>query len=108
MPTPEMEEIISQLKRCEREVLIAIGGLKGSPNKNIRAETILKKLPAKDIRCGKKSLKSLTSSGLIWKYRQNNYAVSALGMKIAIFLKKEDIKKKNRDLSRIFMITNYS
>jgi hypothetical protein len=101
---PPFEEIVLNLDPCEKRVLRLLGSENISQSKNLRKETIKKKLPNRYGKSVDKAIDSLLSKGLMFPYRHKNYGLSSLGVKVAQSLVKEFNKDRYSDLSRIFMI----
>lgn len=80
------EEIINQLSPTEKQILYILGKLDISIKKNINENTIKKKLSDNHLKKFPKSLNNLKNSGLIVKYRNNNWGVSKKVVKLLILL----------------------
>lgn len=100
-----IEEIKSNLTKCERRIMRLFGQKEISQHKNIRKETIKNQLPNKYSKEIDNALKTLINQKrLIRLYRNNNYALNALGLKVAQSIKKDYFDEIYDDLSRILMI----
>ena len=98
------EEIINQLSPIEKQILYVLGKLKISVSKNINEDTIKKKLPSKYHKDFSKSLNNLKASGLIVKYRQNNWGVSKNGRKVIHLIVEQKREEHYQNLNRILLI----
>ncbi len=99
-----IEEIKSNLSECKRRIMY-LGKEDISPHKNIRKETIKKRFPRKYSKEIDNALTTLINQKrLIRLYRNNNYALNALGLKVAQSVKKDYFDEMYSDLSRIIMI----
>jgi len=101
----DADQIIEELQDIEKKVLLVLAKERISSNNNIRQETILKKLPDKDIQKGKKAINNLVKKGIIRKYRHKNYALDKIGVIIANKLKKSYQDESYKDIHILFMIT---
>lgn len=70
---------IADLSSAEMEILYVLGKMRISVNKNVREETIKKKLPDKYLNDFNNALSNLLKSGLLVKYRPHNYGLSQKG-----------------------------
>lgn len=95
---------ISSLSDTEREILRTVGKMHISVNKNVKEETIKKKLPDKYLKGFNKALSNLLKSGLLVRYRAHNYGVSKKGRIIANEIMKSKREKAYEGL-KILMYT---
>lgn len=101
----DIEEIKSNLTKCERRIMRLFGQKEISQHKNIRKETIKNRLPNKYSKDINKAIKSLINKKkLIRRYRNNNYALNSLCLKVAQSIKKDYFDEMYSDLSRILII----
>ncbi|RAP45762.1 MAG: hypothetical protein BZ134_00120 [Methanosphaera sp. SHI1033] len=93
-----------EFSEYEKKVLIILGGLNISKNRNVQRQTILKRVPNKIHKECNKAIEDLIRKGYIGYYRRpDNLMVSQKGRKVTHDLKDEDNKKKYGDL-RILLI----
>lgn len=100
------EEIINQLSPTEIQILYILGKLDISVKKNINEDTIKKKLPDNHLKKFPKSLNNLKKSGLIVRYRNNNWAVSKKGREVTHLIVKQKREKYYKNLSRILLFVD--
>jgi len=96
--------MIEELDEYEKRVLRLLGSLNVSQHKNIRKETIKKRLPNKYGKKIDRTLNKLRTKGLLFPYRPNNYGLSALGVIIAQKLVKDFRDQKYNDLKILMLI----
>ncbi len=100
----EVALMVKELNPYEKRILRLLGSLNISQHKNIRKETIKKKLPNKYGKKVDRTLDSLRTKGLLFPYRPNNYGLSALGVLVAQELVKEFREEKYNDLNILILI----
>ncbi|AUB58789.1 hypothetical protein BK008_11025 [Methanobacterium sp. MZ-A1] len=100
----EVALIIEELDEYEKRVLRLLGSLNISQHKNIRKETIKKRLPNKYGKKIDRTLDLLRNKGLLFPYRPNNYGLSTLGVIIAQKLVKEFRDQKYDDIKILMLI----
>ncbi len=100
------EHYILKLSDTEREILYVLGKMRISVNKNVREETIKKKLPDKYLKDFNSALSTLLKSGLIVKYRPHNYGLSQDG-RILVDKIVELKRSKIYDGLKILIYTDY-
>jgi len=88
----------------EIKVLEVLGNLNISNHKNIKENTIRKKLPSKYHKEFPDTIKSLRRKGLLKKYRKENYELTKEGSRIAHELADRLVKKLYSDLSKILLV----
>ncbi|MFQ6063279.1 MAG: winged helix-turn-helix transcriptional regulator [Methanosarcinales archaeon] len=76
------------------------GKLCASENKNVRYETLKKKIPKEYHKNLSKTIKELIAMGLLRKYRKKNYALTKEGRKLAHQLNEEVMRATYSNLSR--------
>lgn len=86
-----IKELIEKLTPIEKKILLECGKEHISVKKNIREETIKKKMPNKYLKDFNKSLKHLIAMGLVIVYRPHNYGLSKDGRTIS-----QKIKEKHQ------------
>ena len=88
-----INEIISDLNELEKRIMLILGKENISLNKNIRLETIKKKLKDHELRKADKAIDNLIAKGLIFRYRgKKNIGLSHPGLLVA-----KKIKQNHRD-----------
>lgn len=92
-----------ELTESEKKVLELLGKLHISQSKNVNKKTIRKKLPSKYHSELNDIIKSLHSKGLLRYYRNENYALTKEGKRIAEDFAKKLIKDIYSDL-RILLV----
>ena len=70
----------------EKRIMEVFGKLDISQNKNVKFETIQKKLKPKYHKNLKKNINKLITKGFIRLYRTNNYSLTDEGLRVAHFL----------------------
>ena len=90
--------IIDSLSNDEIYIMEILGGLSVSPNKNIRINTLTKRIHDKYTINLDKTLKKLKNKTLLGEYRPNNIRLSRKGMITAKILYKKKRKKLFPDL----------
>lgn len=98
-----IDNIIIDLNSYEKRVLRLLGNKNISVHKNIRLETIKEELPNKYGKHIDKAVKSLIAKGIVFPYRNKNYGLSPLGIKVSHQLKKEFRDERYGDL-RILLL----
>ena len=100
------EEIISSLTPVEISILSKCARMKTSVNKNFNKNTIKKKLKTEELPFFEKSFNNLIKSGIIVKYRKENYGISKKGRIIQNIILNNERKEKYSNLNRILIIIN--
>ena len=89
----EIWNIIKEFTPIEVKIMKIFGKLHASKNKNVRLETVQKRLLPKYRNHVNKVIKTLIAKGLVLPYRAKNYGLTKLGMKVAYELyEKEKIE----------------
>ncbi|MDO5810434.1 MAG: hypothetical protein Q4Q37_05010 [Methanobrevibacter sp.] len=80
---PSHNGIIEKLTPIEKKILLECGKMNISIKKNVREETIKKKMPDAYLKDFNKSIKNLIAMGLLVVYRPHNYGLSKEGRLIS-------------------------
>lgn len=75
----EILRCLDELDDAEKSILYAMGKMRITVNKNVREETIRKKLPDKYLINFDKALSNLIKRGIVVRYRPHNYGLSQKG-----------------------------
>lgn len=94
---------VKDLTTDQKKVLLILGKLGISEHKNVRKETIKKKLPRKYHQNFNDTLESLIRMGLIRQYRKENYALNPEGRILAQKIKEQYFNEMYNGL-RILLI----
>ncbi len=91
----EIENLIAEVSACEERILIIIGRINSSPNKNFHRRTVHKKASDEELPYVDSILENFLHRGLIRYYRPpDNFAATRLGFNVAQKLKEEKYKVK--------------
>jgi hypothetical protein len=94
-----INDIISEMTSCEKRIMIIIGGLNASPNKNFERQTVKKKASDEEMPHVDSAIKKFKNMELLSVYRApDNFAATLLGFNIAQRLKEEARNKKYNKL----------
>lgn len=80
---PSHYGVIEKLTPIEKKILLECGKMNISIKKNVREETIKKKMPDAYLKDFNKSIKHLVLLGLLVVYRPHNYGLSKEGRLIS-------------------------
>ena len=100
---PSLNELINALTPVEKKILLECGKMNISIKKNVREETIRKKMPDSYLKDFNKSLNKLLTKGLLVVYRPHNYGLSKEGRLVSKRIKESNQKNMYSNL-KILMI----
>lgn len=100
----DYNSIIESFNDDEIYMMEILGSLSVSPNKNIKINTLKKRVHGKYINNFDATLKSLLTKGLIGNYRNNNICMSREGMIVAKRLYKKKLRDSFRDMSFLLFL----
>jgi len=94
-----IDDIISEMTPWEKRIMVIIGGLNASPNKNFRRQTVKKKASDEEITYVDDAIKKFIQMELLSMYRApDNLATTKLGFKVAQRLVEERLKEKYKGM----------
>lgn len=102
---PSLNDLINSLTPIEKKILLECGKMNISIKKNVREETIKKKMPDSYLKDFNKALKNLLSMGLLVMYHPHNYGLSKEGRVISKRIKESHQKDLYSNL-KILMIVD--
>jgi cobalamin-dependent methionine synthase I len=95
----EIDDIISEMTTCEKRIMVIIGGINASPNKNFKRQTVKKKASDEEIPHVDDAIRKFFQLGLLRMYRApDNLAATKLGFNVAQRLVEERLKEKYRGI----------
>ncbi|PKL69043.1 MAG: hypothetical protein CVV28_02700 [Methanobacteriales archaeon HGW-Methanobacteriales-1] len=91
----EVIAVIDDMSEDEKKIMLIIGRIDGSPNKNFTRQTLHKKATDEEQHLVNPTIEIFLSKELIGYYRRpDNFAATKLGFLVAQKLKEEDRERK--------------
>jgi hypothetical protein len=95
----EIDNIISEMTPCDKRIMVIIGGINASPNKNFERQTVKKKASDEEMPHVDDAIKKFQQWGLLTIYRApDNLAATKLGFNVAQRLVEERLKERYKGI----------